>query len=531
MRAPPLAGHLALSRLVLINPVLPGVKLHPRHSLLILPSRAPVVVVVQASCHLVTRPTHLPRAYRLVTRHKHLPRPYRLVTRPTHLPQHPQGAPRVTSRSSTSSPRRRRQSNTRMLTQSLAHSSPQVAVGGLDRVLSHRVSSVESLERSSDSDSLQSYPSRTEPPPLEKLLRTSHEPGVRRTSRENLRHSSDSLLSGSSGTPERALVGARVTTTHLPPGMSATITLSPQSHATTSPLLPPSGSQSRWTSDSHVYKMDSPVGGGQRRNTTSSHSAKDITDSPTEARHNGRVLPDRTDSYGLTVSLHMDTHKPNYADSDYKVTNVARRSDRNSVPDRPHQINMVSERLRKFESADSVDRSSPVWSQRDHRGYDGVHVLSRAADYENKYDDDDRSRRKRMSHGSAFSTPTGSTMSLPQSGPPPEIHKVPATPPATINFYFRESPHGGSVNLEPSPERVLVAPAEQEAFRIRVSSEPPDVGAIRTRRREQSPVTNISIRYPDQIVSPLSLRRPAARQASYLAAVSPKEGRSIINTR
>ena len=202
-------------------------------------------------------------------------------------------------------------------------------------------------------------------------------------------------------------------------------------------------------------------------------------------------------------------------------------------------INMVTERLRKFESSESVDgaASSNSWRQRKPQppqvGYNSV--LSRAAHYEHysedhNSEDDQPPQRKFSTWTSPYTTPSGSTASLPQAVPPPEIHKVPPTPPATINFYFRDakspaSGHSSSMaSLEPSPERHRT----DEAFRLRLSSEPPEINRSGI-SRERSPLGGITISYSEGSPSPSSNRgnrrhKAAARQPSYLAAVNTRDG-------
>ncbi|KAK2165651.1 hypothetical protein LSH36_47g05023, partial [Paralvinella palmiformis] len=411
-----------------------------------------------------------------------------------------------------------------------AYCNPQMAAPCHERRQCSKTESLENLERMGDncasrnSDTCVSH--KVEPlPSVEKLLRTGYETKFRKSARDSLRHSSDNL-SGNVNTSHDWQTSSSQVTACLPPGSSTTITLTQQPHSKpTSSLLPPSGRQpsSQWTSDTQVYKMSvgSPASSKRLPPSLSSCSAKDIASS-TSHQHNGCSPTGRPDSYGLTVSLHIDSRNSNYAEGEHNVPNASRRGERNSVPEH-HMINMVSERLKKFESADNVDSGAPLWRQRkqkDYHGYDSV--LSRAAEFENRYDDDDRSRRKRSARNSPFSTPAGSTTSLPQALPPPEINKVPPTPPATINFYFREGmshSQTGSINLEPSPERL---PNQSvDGFRMRVSSEPPGGSRHDSQNQDHGPAGSMSVSFGEQTQSPGVKRRPAARQPSYLAAVSP----------
>ena len=120
-----------------------------------------------------------------------------------------------------------------------------------------------------------------------------------------------------------------------------------------------------------------------------------------------------------------------------------------------------------------------------------------------------------------------------EARPPPELQKVPSTPPATISIYFRpELAAQQTAILQPSPERTLSPlhvrhysdSSDSQSSGSRVPSLNDD------RDRDRSP---IALRDDNTSTSPLSRRshKAAVRQPSYLSAIhSPKgQSKSITN--
>ncbi len=325
---------------------------------------------------------------------------------------------------------------------------------------------------------------------------------------------------------------------------------------------PSSGSHGRpqaWSPHSQGYQG---IKGGaeQEGHYTSSPSLLlDATSPPAAAADN--------DSYGLTITYRppggrggagdgFSMQKDSQIHFAPKLSPASKRRDRNSVPDRA-AISLVTERMKKFESAESLDskngsglsgsRSSSVGpppSRRPPRppprvGYDSV--LSRAADFETRFansdassDDEQRQRRSSMDKkwpSSQLSTPTGSASSLSQLAPPPEIHKVPATPPATVPFYFRHSHNfqDTKIHLDPSPERTLSSQAHLSVSTpgyggISLSPGSDTLSAGSRSDRDRSPLS-IGSSYSDiPQTSPIPQHgKPAARQPSYVAAINARK--------
>ena len=212
-------------------------------------------------------------------------------------------------------------------------------------------------------------------------------------------------------------------------------------------------------------------------------------------------------TYGLAVSYPVPTENvselPKSYSTDFDTSHsqhaIGGNGNRYSMPptsDRTLPINLVTERMKKFESMDSVDSNSSVGSTASGSGrYQGDapkvpsrrfgcdSVATRAAQYEHMMSDDEEYVQREQL--------TGSLSQLQQ--------RPNRAAPATINIYFRsESPQHPILQLDRSPHRP------------RATSHSP-------RPATRGPRLNLQIQRPEMG------HRFAARQPSYLTAIhSPK---------
>jgi len=213
--------------------------------------------------------------------------------------------------------------------------------------------------------------------------------------------------------------------------------------------------------------------------------------------HNKDPAPGSKDStYGATFMVRFAEGQPtghsHTVDMDCEVTGSPNRVA--VIGDKP-QINLVTERLKRFESLDSVDNTGSAGSTKHWGGGAGSSwdptstpnsrtrsvaklgcnsVASKTAYFEAYFSDDSRSgdddktqehhrsanesldRKKKISfeHAVPPREPRIRTGSLPQAKPPPETPNIPSPSPATINIYFRgDQTSQESMKLQPSPER------------------------------------------------------------------------------
>ena len=219
-------------------------------------------------------------------------------------------------------------------------------------------------------------------------------------------------------------------------------------------------------------------------------------------------------TYGLAVSYPVPSEnvselpKSYSTDFDTSHSQHGGSANRYSMPptnDRTQPINLVTERMKKFESMDSVDSNSSVGSATSGSGkyqsdapkgparrFGCDSVASRTAQYEHMMSDDEEYVQREQLSGSLT-----------------QLQQRPnRAAPATINIYFRsESPQHPILQLDRSPHR-------------------PRAASHSPRCATRSPRMNLQIQRPEMG------HRFAARQPSYLTAIhSPKgECLSIVVT-
>ena len=203
-------------------------------------------------------------------------------------------------------------------------------------------------------------------------------------------------------------------------------------------------------------------------------------------------------------------------------------------------VNLVAQRMKRFESMDATEpTASPelsVHSPNRYRrekvntpprmGYDSV--ASRVAQFQGVHSDDSMSdsewvprvrkssseeRYQRILSDRKASLDAYTAYS--QARPPPEIHKVPGTPPASVSLYLRnETSPPQTAILVPSPEKFLHPPPSRHD-----NSE-----YLEEVTRERSPLRSTGALAAGD--TPPRRRRTARRQHSYLTAInSPHKGR------
>ena len=260
---------------------------------------------------------------------------------------------------------------------------------------------------------------------------------------------------------------------------------------------------SRWSADlpPTTYKSSTYIGNSAPSDilqVSRTHAGIDNLNSSTKSSSNSPRISD--DQYGLTISCRHVHSSPGasrrlgtFAPYSHSSSPTPEPSgSRHSMPDRPG-VSRVSERMKHFESAESIDGEEveePPRRQLRHNvdkyrvpHYGGCKsVVTRAALFE----EDDKKRRRKVSAPQerqvsntnlsdvvpsssdvtwSHTKLSGSLGSLAQASPPAELQRDPGPQPlpATINIYFRSDQSLDShARVEPSPERVLGPPAEDK---------------------------------------------------------------------
>ncbi len=390
-----------------------------------------------------------------------------------------------------------------------------------------------------------------------------------RHSRENLRHSSDNLLGQSNG--GQCAFSKSVTSSKLPgtgsysrlppytrshttsaltdPSMSATIMPEPSHPVSAVPL---SGRQSVSAHGLHMQAEESrPIGVGHQRYADRGYIACRYHDNTLPSQ----PVPTGDPTYGTTVTVRFhegsatNRQVPIYPQTHDRVpmpASVTITSGRPSSGDQTQNINLVTERLKKYTGYGNGDLPMPAdkggyrvqvrQTSAPQMGYDSV--ASRVAVFEQSDDnlsgDEKPPRHRKISveerhrkitvgrqhavdrHAARMGSPPQQTL------PPTEIQKIPATPPATISIYFRsDTPTQQTAILQPSPERLL----RSTNIKDYSDSSADSMSMEMSYDRDCSPV---GIRQDE--LSPISSRRhkPALRQASYLSAVNSPHSQGIV---
>ncbi|KAI0222333.1 hypothetical protein LSAT2_026423 [Lamellibrachia satsuma] len=384
----------------------------------------------------------------------------------------------------------------------------------------------------------------------ERLLRTSNENicvGGRTGSRpSHLSHSSDDLLSRvSKGSTAAAVLAQRKARTIGPVNCGQSMANRnavpyTRSHTTLSLVTAPTSTSAGmvaardaynhnlqgapWCHSNYYYTPRAVSGTEPRMPLTSNGGYYSCRDTE-QMCWSGSEAPPAT--YGIAVSFPISTDNacnvaelPKSYSTDFEAGHSQHAHEgsasRYSMPatnDRNQAINLVTERMKKFESMDSVDSNSSVGSATSGNGryhsdapkmpsrrFGCDSVATRAAQYEHLMSDDDEYMQREQSPV-ARQQLSGSLSHLQQN--PSDTNRSGNVAPATINIYFRsESPQHPIMQLDRSPHRPRAASH---------SPHPANRRSPRLQLQIQRPTSESSHRF-------------AMRQPSYLSAIhSPKE--------
>ena len=389
----------------------------------------------------------------------------------------------------------------------------------------------------------------------ERLLRTSNENicvGGRTGSRpSHLSHSSDDLLSRvSMGSTAAAVLAQRKARTIGPVNCGQSMANRnavpyTRSHTTLSLVTAPTSTSAGmvaardaynhnlqgapWCRSNYYYTPRAVSGTEPRMPLTSNGGYYSCRDTE-QMCWSGSEAPSAT--YGIAVSFPISTDNacnvaelPKSYSTDFEAGHSQHAHEgsasRYSMPatnDRNQAINLVTERMKKFESMDSVDSNSSVGSATSGNGryhsdapklpsrrFGCDSVATRAAQYEHLMSDDDEYMQREQSPV-ARQQLSGSLSYLQQN--PSDTNRSGNVAPATINIYFRsESPQHPIMQLDRSPHRPRAASH---------SPHPANRRSPRLQLQIQRPTSESSHRF-------------AMRQPSYLSAIRSPKGGCLCN--